>query len=224
MDKNQIETLLGLIGGSALIYYAAKKGSPSPSSMGSFYTVMFDDTTVIERPTVRNRDPNLGRQQDTTPAERPNRQRYKIFWDCVTRYSEPNWNASGVIGADGGYYGELLRNTYICDHNEGDEKWANCATAAQVGVTNELGRINFEDMMNAGGNITGYECVLAAMPVDDNGQVLPHHLGMPLSKHTVVAAYADAATAIRNWGQALPLITSACAGGDIYDIDNYMRT
>lgn len=197
---------------------------------GSSYK-MFDqrplDGDVIDRPRVNNRNPDLGRRQDIAPFERPNRQRYKIFWDCVTRHANPQQATSPVIAQDGGFYGELLRNTFICDHNDGDAKWANCSTAAGLGVQQELGLLSFEDLMNAAnnaGNLTGYECVLAAMPVDDNGYILPPQQGMALRKVYVAAAYMDAATAIRNWGAALPLITQACAGGDILDIDNYMRT
>ena len=204
----------------AAIYELAKQGSAYR---------MFDQRPgdVIDRPRVGNRDPNLGRRQDIEPAERPNRQRYKIFWDCVTRHANPNQAMSPVMAQDGGFYGELLRNTFICDHNEGDSKWANCSTAAGLGVNQELGVVNFEDLMNAvqnAGNLTGYECVLAAMPVDDNGHILPPQQGMALRKVYVAAAYADATTAIRNWGQALPLITQACAGGDIIDLDPYLRT
>ena len=131
------------------------------------------------------------------------------------------------MGQDGGFYGDLLRNTFICDHNENDAKWSNCSTAAGLGVQQELGLLSFEDLMNAAnnaGNLTGYECALAAMPVDDNGYILPPDQGMALRKIYIAAAYMDAGTAIRNWGAALPLIRQACAGGDIFDLDNYMRT
>lgn len=196
---------------------------------GSSYK-MFDqrplDGDVIDRPRVNNRNPDLGRRQDIAPFERPNRQRYKIFWDCVTRTVNRADATSPIIAEDGGFYGDLLRNSFICDHNDGDGKWANCSTAAGIGVQQEFGVISFADLMNAvnnAGNLTGYECVLAAMPVDNNGYILPYRQGMALRKVYVAAAYADAATALRNWGAALPLITQACAGGDITDIDDYMR-
>jgi len=194
---------------------------------GSAFRRQNRDGDVIDRPRVNNRNPDLGRRQDIAPFERPNRQRYKIFWDCVTRHANPQQATSPVMAQDGGFYGELLRHTFVCDHNDGDGKWANCSTAAGLGVQQELGILSFEDLMNAAnnaGNLTGYECVLAAMPVDDNGYILPPQQGMALRKVYVAGAYMDATTAIRNWGTALPLITQACAGGDILDLDNYMRT
>ena len=160
-------------------------------------------------------------------APRQNAQRYKIFWDCVTRYANPGMGFSNVVAEDGGYYGQLLRNQFMCNHNEGDNMWSNCVTAAQLGVNRELGNVNFQDMMNAmnnpQGNLTAYECVIAAMPVDDNGYLLHPEQGMALRKVAVVGAYADATTALRNWAQAAPLIMRACAGADILDIDDYMR-
>ena len=210
----------------AAIFELSKRGSSYKMMEKMFDQRPIDGGDVIDRPRVNDRNPDLGRRQDIEPAERPNRQRYKIFWDCVTRHANPNQAMSPVMAEDGGFYGELLRHTFICNHNEGDAKWANCSTAAGLGVNQELGVVNFEDLMNAvqnAGNLTGYECVLAAMPIDDNGYILPFEQGMALRKVYVAAAYADATTAIRNWGQALGLIAQACAGGDIVDMDDYMR-
>jgi len=198
---------------------------------GSSYK-MFDqrplDGDVIDRPRVNNRNPDLGRRQDIAPFERPNRQRYKIFWDCVTRHVNPQQATSPIIAQDGGFYGELLQNRFICDHNDGDGKWVNCTTAAGLGVQQDAaGDLSFADLMNAithDGNLTGYECVLAAMPIDDRGYILPPQQGMALRKVYVAAAYMDRRTATNNWAAALPLIRQACAGGDILDLDNYMRT
>jgi hypothetical protein len=190
---------------------------------GSAFRQQNRDGEVIDRTRVNNVNIDLGRRQEITPADRTNRQRYKIFWDCVTRYAEPNWRASNVVAEDGGYYGALLRNEFMCFHNDGDSKWADCVIAAQTGVTRELGVISFNDLMQ-NGNVTGFECVLAAMPVDANGNILPFRQGIALRKHTVVAAYADEITALRNWGQAAALIQRACAGStDIEDLDDYMR-
>ena len=163
-------------------------------------------------------------------VEDPNPQRYRIFWDCVTRHVNPQ-DADprhSIIAEDGGFYGELLRHNFMCFHNENDNKWSNCSTAAALGLNHrEPGILTFADLMRASegnGNLTGYECVLAAMPVDDNGEMLPPELGMPLRKVFVAAAYMDAGTAIQNWNAALPLIRTACTGGDIFDLDDYMRT
>lgn len=202
------------------IYETAKRGAANK---------MFDQQApVIQRP-VRNpaldRANNMRLNPWVRPQEAPrqNMQRYKIFWDCVTRNSEPEHN--NIITTDGGSYGQLLHHQFMCNHNDGDNIWTNCVTAAQMGVTIELGIVNFAEMMeNANQNITGYECVLAAMPIDDRGHVLPPDRGMALSKHVVVAAYADATTALRNWNKAAPVIMMACAGGDVLDFDDYMRT
>ena len=111
---------------------------------GSSYK-MFDqrplDGDVIDRPRVNNRNPDLGRRQDITPFERPNRQRYKIFWDCVTDTPIHNkqhhllWHKMAVSMVS--CCEILLSATTMMVMVKG-----NCTTAAGLGVQQELGLLS----------------------------------------------------------------------------------
>ena len=220
MDSTQIETLLGILGGMGLIYYAS-----SQSSSGSM------STDVKERPKTKNKtketyqqylDRIRGTDASNQEREEPNPQRYNVFLDIIERYTNPaeaGWRDMMVMmpapgdnlatgNIRGTHAGSVRAHNHICQINENDGKWSAMTLAGTITLEEEFTVVDITQLLiNGQHTLNSFALVLIAIPT--NAESLEQQLAG--AKWKIFGEYATYGDAGRNMSAIFGPVSQACS-------------